>query len=91
MNTFDFGIIGLGVMGRNLLLNMADQKFAVAGLDLDEESFSLTHEANPQHRIKATIDVKEFVGLIKTATGNYVTCASWKACRYGYLKAYYPT
>jgi 6-phosphogluconate dehydrogenase len=34
-------------MGRNLLLNMADQKFAVAGLDLDEESFSLTHEANP--------------------------------------------
>jgi 6-phosphogluconate dehydrogenase len=25
MNTFDFGIIGL-VMGRNLLLNMADQK-----------------------------------------------------------------
>jgi 6-phosphogluconate dehydrogenase len=42
MNTFDFGIIGLGVMGRNLLLNMADQKFAVAGLDLDEEKFSLT-------------------------------------------------
>jgi 6-phosphogluconate dehydrogenase len=29
------------------------------------KSFSLTHEANPQHRIKATIDVKEFVGLIK--------------------------
>jgi 6-phosphogluconate dehydrogenase len=28
------------------------------------KSFSLTHEANP-HRIKATIDVKEFVGLIK--------------------------
>jgi 6-phosphogluconate dehydrogenase len=29
-------------MGRNLLLNMADQKFAVAGLDLDEEKF-FTH------------------------------------------------
>jgi 6-phosphogluconate dehydrogenase len=41
MNTFDFGIIGLGVMGRNLLLNI-DQKFAVAGLDLDEEKF-FTH------------------------------------------------
>ncbi len=66
MNTFDFGIIGLGVMGRNLLLNMADQKYAVAGLDLDvDKVFSLTKEANPQHRIKATIDVKEFVGLIK--------------------------
>jgi 6-phosphogluconate dehydrogenase len=66
MNTFDFGIIGLGVMGRNLLLNMADQKYAVAGLDLDADKvLSLTEEANPQHRIKATIDVKEFVGLIK--------------------------
>jgi 6-phosphogluconate dehydrogenase len=66
MNTFDFGIIGLGVMGRNLLLNMADQKYAVAGLDLDvDKVLSLTEEANPQHRIKATIDVKEFVGLIK--------------------------
>jgi 6-phosphogluconate dehydrogenase len=50
-------------MGRNLLLNMADQN--LLWLDLDEKSFSLTHEANPQHRIKATIDVKEFVGLIK--------------------------
>jgi 6-phosphogluconate dehydrogenase len=85
MNTFDFGIIGFGVMGRNLLLNI-DQKIAVAGLDLDEEKFFHSHEANPQHRIKATIDVKEFVGLIKQ--GNYVTCASWKACRW-LLKAYY--
>lgn len=32
---FDFGMIGLGVMGRNLLLNMADHDFAVAGFDLD--------------------------------------------------------
>lgn len=66
MNTFDFGIVGLGVMGRNLLLNMADQGHAVAGLDLDTEKvFSLTQEANPQHKIKATTAVKEFVGLIK--------------------------
>lgn len=65
-NTFDFGIVGLGVMGRNLLLNMADQKFAVAGLDLDKEKvLSLTEEANSQHTIKATTDVKEFVALIQ--------------------------
>lgn len=66
MNTFDFGIVGLGVMGRNLLLNMADQKYAVAGLDLDEDKvLSLTEEANSQHQIKATTAVEEFVGLIK--------------------------
>ncbi|WP_432221448.1 NADP-dependent phosphogluconate dehydrogenase [Flavobacterium sp. TMP13] len=28
-----FGIIGLGTMGRNMLLNMADHEFAVAGYD----------------------------------------------------------
>ena len=66
MKTFDFGIVGLGVMGRNLLLNMADQKHAVAGLDLDTEKvLSLTQEANSQHHIKATTEVKEFVELLK--------------------------
>ena len=28
----EIGIVGLGVMGRNLLLNMADHGFVVAGL-----------------------------------------------------------
>ena len=34
---FDFGMIGLGVMGRNLLLNMADHGFRVIGYDKDPE------------------------------------------------------
>ena len=33
--SFDFGMIGLGVMGRNLLLNMADHGFSVVGFDKD--------------------------------------------------------
>ena len=32
---FDFGMIGLGVMGRNLLLNMADHGFSAIGFDKD--------------------------------------------------------
>ena len=32
---FDFGMIGLGVMGRNLLLNMADHGFKAIGFDKD--------------------------------------------------------
>ena len=31
----ELGIVGLGVMGRNLLLNVADHGFAAAGYDLD--------------------------------------------------------
>ncbi|MBN9296401.1 MAG: NADP-dependent phosphogluconate dehydrogenase [Filimonas sp.] len=34
---YDFGMIGLGVMGRNLLLNMADHGFSVIGFDKDEQ------------------------------------------------------
>ncbi len=66
MNTFDFGIVGLGVMGRNLLLNIASQKFAAAGLDLDTEKVnSLQQEADSEHTLEATTDVKHFVELIK--------------------------
>ncbi|PWT75283.1 MAG: phosphogluconate dehydrogenase (NADP(+)-dependent, decarboxylating) [Bacteroidetes bacterium] len=36
-NFFDFGMIGLGVMGRNLLLNMADHGFKVIGFDKDAQ------------------------------------------------------
>jgi len=36
-NKFDFGMIGLGTMGRNLLLNMADHQFSVIGFDKDEK------------------------------------------------------
>jgi len=80
MNTFDFGIVGLGVMGRNLLLNMADQHHAVAGLDLDaEKALSLTQEADAQHRIKATTDVKEFVGLIKQPRAIMILVPAGKA------------
>lgn len=38
---YTFGIIGLGTMGRNLLLNMADHNFNVAGHDKDETKIEL--------------------------------------------------
>lgn len=66
MESFDFGIVGLGVMGRNLLLNMADHDFAVAGLDLDEaKAKSLEQEAKEGQEVKATTVAEEFVRLIK--------------------------
>ena len=34
-NHCDIGMIGLGVMGRNFVLNMADHGFRVAGYDKD--------------------------------------------------------
>ena len=36
-----FGMIGLGTMGRNLLLNMKDHGFAVAGYDKNSAQVDL--------------------------------------------------
>lgn len=36
--TLDFGVVGLGVMGRSLALNMLDHGLAVGGTDLSEEN-----------------------------------------------------
>ena len=33
--SYEIGMVGLGVMGRNLLLNMADHGHSVAGFDKD--------------------------------------------------------
>ncbi|MFI2742212.1 NADP-dependent phosphogluconate dehydrogenase [Zhouia sp. PK063] len=66
MKEFDFGMVGLGVMGRNLLLNMADHGFSVAGLDLDpEKAASLEKEASEEHTIKGTTSAQEFVSLLQ--------------------------
>ena len=66
MKEYDFGIVGLGVMGRNLLLNMADHKFAVAGLDLDTaKAESLEKEAKEGQEVKGTTQAQEFVSLIR--------------------------
>jgi 6-phosphogluconate dehydrogenase len=45
---YDFGMVGLGTMGCNLLLNMADNHFAVIGFDINRakaEEFEAS--ANP--------------------------------------------
>ena len=45
---YEFGMVGLGTMGCNLLLNMADNHFAVIGFDINRakaEEFEAS--ANP--------------------------------------------
>jgi len=45
MNTsYDIGMIGLGVMGRNLVLNVADHGFAAAGFDRNLDKVALLEQ-----------------------------------------------
>ena len=62
----DIGIIGLGVMGRNLALNIADHGFSVAGYDLDKDKVgSFENEKKTMHKIQTASDIKQFVGLLE--------------------------
>jgi 6-phosphogluconate dehydrogenase len=63
---FDFGMIGIGVMGSNLLLNMADHGFAVIGFDLKQErADKLEAAAKEGTVVKGTIKIEEMVASLK--------------------------
>jgi 6-phosphogluconate dehydrogenase len=67
MDQYDFGMVGLGVMGRNLLFNIADHEYNVAGLDLDQGKVdALQNEATEKQKVKGTTSVDEFVKMLKT-------------------------
>lgn len=63
---YDFGLVGLGVMGRNFILNVADNGFGAIGLDLDQEKVdSLKAEAG-ERKVTATPSKEEFVNALST-------------------------
>ena len=60
---FDLGMIGMGVMGRNLLLNMADHGFKVLGYNKSAEKIAaLEADATPGTTVKGTTTLE---GLIQ--------------------------
>jgi 6-phosphogluconate dehydrogenase len=60
----DFGMIGLGVMGRNFLLNVADHGFACVGYDLDAEKRNALLTEGAGKRVEATENIADFVGKL---------------------------
>lgn len=65
-NKFDFGMVGLGVMGRNFLLNVADHGFSALGLDLDQEKAAALDTEGAGRTVKGTTSTEEFVAGLKT-------------------------
>jgi 6-phosphogluconate dehydrogenase len=62
----DIGLIGLGTMGRNFVLNMADHGFSVGVYNRTTEKTKEFMETEAGSRpIKAGYDLQEFVGLLK--------------------------
>ena len=59
--TYDFGMVGLGVMGRNFLLNVADHGYSVVGLDKDSKKVQALETEAGDKPAKGTTTVEEFV------------------------------
>lgn len=71
MGSQNFGIVGLGVMGRNLALNLAEKGFTVAAFDPWPEARAslteqLSHESNPDlaNRIQLTTSEADLVAAL---------------------------
>jgi 6-phosphogluconate dehydrogenase len=67
---FDIGIVGLGVMGANLGMNIADHGFSVIGHDLDPDKVHgflarLPRRGTPGGRTAATAELGELVAQLR--------------------------
>lgn len=63
--SYDIGMVGLGVMGRNLLHNMADHGFSVVGYDRDKEKTAALRQESKKQTIHGAEGLKEFVNLLR--------------------------
>ncbi len=63
--TCRIGMVGLGVMGRNLLLNMAEHGFAVAGFDKDPKQVQLLQAEAAGLPVQAEEDIDRFVSALQ--------------------------
>ncbi len=62
---YTFGMVGLGTMGRNLLLNMADNGFAVTGYDKSEQMLKIFEEEGVEHQLKGYSEIEDFVDSLQ--------------------------
>ncbi|HKV43163.1 MAG TPA: NADP-dependent phosphogluconate dehydrogenase [bacterium] len=61
----EVGVVGLGVMGRNLLLNMADHGIPVAGYDKDPAQGEALRREAADRSVAATATVEEFTSMLR--------------------------
>ena len=63
---YDFGMIGLGTMGSNLLLNMADHGFSVIGYDKNpEKTIAFEASASKDNTVKGVNSLEQMIAKLK--------------------------
>ncbi len=64
-DSYEMGMVGLGVMGRNLALNMVDKGFSVAGYDVDGQKVDALDRESGGHGALGTRSAKELVSALR--------------------------
>jgi len=62
---YDFGMIGLGTMGRNLVFNMNDHGYSVAGFDKDEGQVEKLKKEAGSRKVLSVSNLAGFVKALK--------------------------
>ncbi|MHB8336830.1 MAG: NADP-dependent phosphogluconate dehydrogenase [Ignavibacteriaceae bacterium] len=62
---YELGMVGLGVMGRNLVLNFADHGYPVAGFDKDTTKVSALNSEGEGKKVKGVNSLNEFISILK--------------------------
>ena len=65
LQDYEIGMIGLGVMGRNLMLNMAAHGFTVAGYDKDPEKVEALRLESKEHSTFGTVNIGDFIKKLR--------------------------
>lgn len=63
---YKLGMIGLGTMGRNLLLNMADKGFSVTGYDKDQKMIAKLEDEGKNHNLEGFDNIENFIDSLQT-------------------------
>jgi len=61
----ELGMVGLGVMGRNLLLDMADHGHVVAGYDKNENKVAALRRESESRAVHGAEDLKQLISLLR--------------------------
>ncbi len=63
---YDYGMIGLGTMGRNLVFNINDHGYSVAGFDKNTLQVETCKKEAANKTVFATTQLDEFLGALKS-------------------------
>ena len=62
---FDFGLVGLGVMGRNFILNVASKGYSSIGLSSRQDSIDILEQDGKDFVVSGTSSDEDFISRLK--------------------------